>query len=421
MKRLFVLLLLWGFTFANAGADQKMVQICLNYPATGPYAREGLDQYRGAEMARVEINAAGGILGKKIDFFQVYDSQSNPDVSAQNVVDAIQSRGVSLVLGGVSSVVAFKVSKICQDNSVLYFPVLTHANETTGEKAHRALFRGCLNADMSARVLASYLKKNFEGKKFFYIVADYSPGWSIEAAYRKYTNTENPERHPCVRTPFPNTKGYEKALFKAKQSRADVLILGLIGEELANAMRKAEQMGLKQDMQFIVPSLSITGAERSTPKAMEGIIGVVDWAYPVPYAYDYNKGIAFVEKFAKRTNRYPSTHAAYAYTLLYEYKYAVERAGSFGFQSVVKSLEGHPFQSLKDKQVWRDFDHQCIQTLYIVRCKKADIVLKDKYHMDYFEIIDSMPGEQAAISYEAWAAIRRSAGLPTDLEKFPNE
>ena len=128
-----------------------------------------------------------------------------------------------------------------------------------------------------------------------------------------------------------------------------------------------------------------------------------------------------MEKFKKRFNRYPSTAAASAYTIMYEYKSAVERAGSFESARVIKALEDHEYQLLKDKQVWRGFDHQSVQSVYTVRCNPAEQVLKDKYHLDYFSIIDSIPGEEAAITRAEWNTARRAAGKSIYLEKLPGE
>ena len=47
-------------------AAEGVVKIGLNYPETGPYSKQGLDQRRAAEMAMEEINSAGKILGKKV-------------------------------------------------------------------------------------------------------------------------------------------------------------------------------------------------------------------------------------------------------------------------------------------------------------------------------------------------------------------
>lgn len=84
------------------------------------------------------------------------------------------------------------------------------------------------------------------------------------------------------------------------------------------------------------------------------------------------------------------------YSILHQYKDAVERAGSFDTTAVTKALEGHSFTLLKDEQTWRSFDHQNVQTVYGVKGKPQAEVLKDKFKADYFEIISTMSGEEAA-------------------------
>ena len=88
---------------------------------------------------------------------------------------------------------------------------------------------------------------------------------------------------------------------------------------------------------------------------------------------------------------------------------------------MIRALEGHRYRLLKDQQVWRDFDHQSVQTVYVVRCKPRDEVIKNKYNLDYFEIIDSLPGDMAAITRQEWNDVRRTAGKPTRLEKLPGD
>ena len=162
-------------------------------------------------------------------------------------------------------------------------------------------------------------------------------------------------------------------------------------------------------------------AEDAGPKVMEGVIGSVHWTWKVPYIYDYPRGRRFVEDFADRYNRYPSISAASAYTILWEYKAAVERVGTFNAPDVIRTLEGHAYTLLKDRQYWRSFDHQSVQTVYAVRCNPQAVVLRDKFKLDYFEIIGSLPGDVAARSREEWEAVRRAAGKPVHLELLPDE
>lgn len=407
-------LLLWIFPFSNAVASQDTVWIALNYPETGPYVVQGLDQWRAAELARIEINKAGGILGKQVQF-RLYDSGSNVETTIKNVTDAIDDGGVKMVFGGSSSAVAIAAGKICQAKKVPFFGTLTYSTATTGIDAHRYMFRECYNAWMGAKTLASYLNMNFSGKKYFYITADYTWGWTTEASLRKFTGTENKSEHPSVRTPFPSND-FSRALKRAQRAKPQVLVLVLFGQEMANAVRMADAMGMKSQMQIVVPNLTLGMAERGTPKSMEGVIGALPWTWQVPYQFNYKKGIDFVEKFTKRFNRYPSTSGASAYTIMHEYKAAVERAGTFDADAVVKALEGHSYQYLKDRQIWRSFDHQSVQTVYTVRCRPAADVLENKHHLDYFRIIGSLQGSEAVRTRSEWNAVRKGAGKPTSLE-----
>ncbi len=416
--RIFIGLFLF-LSVSMAFASQDTIKIALNYPETGPYQKEGKDQWKAAYLAKNEINAAGGILNKQIELV-TYDTKSSAEIAAKNAAHAIDVEGVKMVFGGSSSAVAVAVSKVCQEKGVLFFGTLTYSTTVTGSEGRRHTFRECYDSWMAAKAISSYLNKNFAGKKYFYITADYTWGWTTEASLRKFSGTEDKAVHKGVLTPFPSTD-FTAALKKAEQERPDVLVLVLFGQEMANAIRSAHTMGMKDRMQVLVPNLTIGMAERGTPSAMEGVLGTLPWCWQVPYKYNYERGIKFVEDFQKEHQRYPSTSAASAYTIMYEYKAAVERAGTVDVPKVIKALEGHRYKLLKDEQVWRDFDHQSIQTVYVVRCKPRDEVVKNKYNLDYFEIIDSLPGDMAAITRQEWNEDRKAAGKPPYLEKLPGE
>jgi hypothetical protein len=56
-----------------------------------------------------------------------------------------------------------------------------------------------------------------------------------------------------------------------------------------------------------------------------------------------------------------------------------------------------------------------VQTVYLVKCKPEAEVMKDKYKLDYFQILSSLPGEDAVISKTAWMAKRKEANRPSEL------
>lgn len=408
------------FFIASASlASEGTVTVALNYPETGPYFKQGKEQWKAAYLAKNQINAQGGILNKQVELV-TYNTQSNTDIAAKNAVRAIDIDGAQMVFGGSSSAVAVAVSKVCQQKGVPFFGTLTYSTTVTGCEAHRHTFRECNDSWMAAKAISSFLKKKYSGKKYFYITSDYTWGWTTEASLRKFTGTENKSVHKGILTPFPSID-FTEALTAAARERPDVLVMVLFGQEMANAIRLAHKMGMKDRMQIVVPNLTLGMAERGGPRAMQGVVGTVPWCWQVPYRYNFKRGIQFVEDYRQANTRYPSSSAASAYTILFEYKAAVERAGSFDAPAVIKALEGHRYQLLKDPQVWRDFDHQSVQTVYVVRCKPRDEVVKNKYNLDYFEIIDSLPGDMAACTRREWNKTRDAAGKLARLEKLPGE
>jgi branched-chain amino acid transport system substrate-binding protein len=229
-------------TVSDSLAAGEVVKIALNYPETGPYAKEGKDEWYGAELARREINAAGGILGREV-VYRWSDSASNPNQTMQNLTRAIDQEKVQMVFGGSSSAVAIAAGRICKEKGVIFFGTLTYSTTTTGEEANRYVFRECYDSWMAAKALGDYLNQNFKNAKYFYITADYTWGWTTEASLRKFTGSEDKNAHPGVLTPFPSGF-YDDALKKAEEAKADVLVLVLFGQEMANAIRSAAQMGL---------------------------------------------------------------------------------------------------------------------------------------------------------------------------------
>ncbi len=420
-RRFFAAIAVLLISVATAAA-QETVKIGLNYPRTGPYFTQGLDQFRAAEIAKEEINDAGGILGRKVEIVW-RDSQSRVDVTQKNVTELIDKEGVKMVFGGSASSVAIAAGEIAQAKDVLFFGTLTYSTDTTGKDGHRHTFRECYDSWMGAKALAKYMRTNLKGKKFFYVTADYTWGWTTEDAIRKLSGTTDKSAHPGVLTPFPTALApdFKKALEKARAANPEVLVLVLFGTDMVNAINMANGMGLKAKMQIIVPNLTLGMAEDAGPVAMEGVVGALPWYWQIPITHNYPEGKRFVEKFTKRYNRYPDTSGASAYVILHEYKAAVERAKTFEAPAVIKALEGHSYVGLKDRQTWRPFDHQSVQTVYAVKCKSAREVTADKHRLDYFQIIDSLPGSEAAVTHEQWKALRKAAGKPTALEKLRGE
>lgn len=414
-KKLFVSLLLTLLAIAPVAAET--LKIGLNYPQTGRYKDQGLQQRLGAFLAVDEINSAGGIMGRDVELV-IRNTSGEPDKGARNTAELIDREGVQMVFGGVSSAVAISSGRAARDRDRIYFGTLTYSNATTGAAGHNHMFREPYNAWMTAKVLSQYLNTQHSDDEYFYITADYTWGWSVEESVRKFTNTSDTDAHHGVKTPFPRAliTDFRKALEEAEKSDAKVLMMVLFGDDMVRALNVAYEMGLTKKMQVVIPNLTLGMARQVGPTIMEGIIGGSPWVWSVPYQYDYPRGKAFVEAFSGRYEIRPSTAAASAYSIVYQYKDAVERAGTTNTSQVIRALEGHRYSLLKDEQYWREFDHQNVQTVYVVRVKPRNDIMADDYSSDYFEIIDSMAGDEAAQTRAEWEARRKAAGQPLTLQ-----
>ena len=392
------------------------VKLGLNYPHTGEYREEGLMQKRGALMAVEEINAAGGVFGRPLELLD-RDSASQADRARANV-DELAAQGVAMLFGGSSSSVAIAASEQARRHNLLYFGTLTYSNDTTGKDGHLGMFRECYSAWMAARVLGDYLKREYGDKTYYYVTADYTWGHTTEASMRELTGTTDERRHGSVLVPFPGGRYHEiqEAVKAAAESDAEVLVMVLFGEQMVHGMTIAQQMNLPKRMQIVVPNLTLSMVEQTGPFIMAGVIGAAPWTWNVPFEFDYPRGRQFVEGFSERYHTRPSTSAASAYSIVYQWKDAVERANSFNTASVRRALEGHHYSLLKDEQYWRAFDHQNVQSVYAVRIKPRDQVMQDEYRQNFFEIIKSMSGEDAAPTEQQWRKERRRHDRPEQLE-----
>ena len=373
---------------SSRGATDAEVLIGLNIPLTGPYALQGKDQLKAYKLAQEQINARGGILGRKIRYLYA-DSKSNPKVSVENVKKFI-AQNVDMVTGGSSSGVAIAVSRLCQKEKKLFLATLTYSNDVTGKDAHRYTFRETYNAWMAAKALATYLNEKFSGMRYFYITADYTWGWTTRDSIKKFTKTESA---PDKLVPLGSSRPlYGKAIKEALKAGTDVLVLVLFGRDMIYAMQECLEIGCQNQVrQIVVPNLELHMAIGKNPPYTADVIGAVPWYWEIPYLYGFERGKRFVEDYKKRWGKMPGSGGATAYTNIMLYKWAVERTRSFDPKKIIPTLENFSFTLLKDRETIRGYDHQTLQTVYLVRGKS-----KCKNMWDVFEVLRSFPADFVA-------------------------
>jgi branched-chain amino acid transport system substrate-binding protein len=409
-----------GFAPAIAAAQDPIV-VGLLRPSTGSYKDMGFSEGLGAQMAVDEINASGGILGRPVRLL-MEDSRSDPEHSRQMVQKMVNQEGVSLIFGGVSSAVAIAASAEAAKFKVPYIAVMSYANETTGTRGHKYVFRESHNAWMTSKALAEHLKDKLEGKRMFYITADYSWGHSSESTMREFSQTDDVKLHQgkLVTFPNPSKKELNDALDEFLASEAEVLVATLTGKDLTKAMAIAQMKDIHKTKMIVVPGLTLDTVRVTGYAALENAYSAIPWCWQVPFEFGFEKGKSFVENFTARYQRKPSSPAASAYSTVYQFKGAAERGGSLLADSIIDQLEGHSYVSLKDMQTWRGLDHQNVQSVYVVKVRDRATIMKNRKEEDYFEILNAVDGEQLVRTEREWKTERLASNLPEHLDELPS-
>src|SRR5438094_8460114 len=143
---------------------------------TGPQATFGQSTHNGIMMAADEVNAAGGINGRKIKVL-TEDDQSKQEEAANAVTKLISQNGVLAVLGEVASSNSLAAAPICQSNKVPMISPSSTNDEVTRKGDY--IFRVCFIDTYQGPVLARFLINDLHVKRaalFTDIRSDYSTG-----------------------------------------------------------------------------------------------------------------------------------------------------------------------------------------------------------------------------------------------------
>ncbi|MFA6217897.1 MAG: substrate-binding protein [Candidatus Omnitrophota bacterium] len=383
-------------------AEEDTLTIGINVPLTGSYSDQGADELKAYKLAIDEVNAGGGLLGKRVVYVEK-DSETNAQVSAKNAAELYDTYNAVMVTGGSASSEAVAQGKVAKEKGKVFMVCLSHSDATTGfeidaktgeftyQALNRYMFRWYHHAWMSAHAASEYLINKF-GKtaKYYYVTADYTWGHTVEKSFRQVLEAAGCQTIGAVRSPL-GEKSFVKYLLDAKAAKPDVLVLVQFGKDMINSLKQATAMGIKKDLKIVVPLMELYMAKGAGPEAMEGVICTSPWEWQLQDKYPGSKN--FVEKFKARYGTYPGNAAAAAWVAIMQYTDAVKKAGTVDAKAVVKALEGAKFTVLKGEEYWRDWDHQAMTSTLILEGKSASEMNGE---WDLVKIIDEVPGEKVA-------------------------
>lgn len=228
----------------------------------------GSQMLKGAQYAATQINASGGILGRKVELV-VYDTALNPAEGSNVAQRLVTENKVKFVAGEISSTVAFAMTPIFKRADVLFMAGIPKHPDITA-KGYDKLFRLNSTTAMDALALKPILDARYSGKK----VALLNENTDFGLDGRKHLQAIFNMPGQIV---FDETYDVTQADFSAlvtnmRRSKADVLcITGTNPEHYGNVIRMAAEIGFKPSI-CLMPGILYPGALKITGPAAEGAV-----------------------------------------------------------------------------------------------------------------------------------------------------
>ncbi|EKS36445.1 MAG TPA: branched-chain amino acid ABC transporter substrate-binding protein [Afipia sp.] len=354
----------------GAAMAQETVKIGYIDPLSGGGASVGEVGLKTFQYLADELNAKGGILGKKVEIVPL-DNKTNPQeslIQAQKAIDSgvrylTQGNGSS-VAGALSDFVT-KYNERNPGKEVLYFNYAAVDPILTNDKCSFAHFRWDANSDIKMEALTNYMKGVPSIKKLYLINQDYSFGESVRTTARAMLKEKRPdieivgdEKHPLLKI-----TDFAPYIAKIKASGADTVITGNWGQDFALLLKAAADAGLK------VGWYTYYAGGAGGPTAIkQGNLN--DQVFTIVEGYaniDHKESIefekAFRAKYAGQTFWYPR-----AANEMRMFAAAAEKAKSLEPVKVAAALEGLEFEVFTGgKGVMRKDDHQFFQPMYVAQ------------------------------------------------------
>ena len=311
-------------------AQQGPVPIFGLMELSGTGATAGTNFDNGVKLAVKEINAAGGILGRKIEYTSM-DTQTNPGIAkalAQKAVD----QGAYIVMGPVFSGSILVSMAETRRAEIPNFTGGEAANIT--QQGNPYIFRTSFTQATAMPKVAKYLKDNVKAKSVAMIWVNNDFGKGGHDSMQKALDAQGIKVVADIPTD-PGQVDFSGAVLKAKQANADALFVYTNEEESARALREIRKQGYDKP---VIGETTLTGQKviELAGDAANGAIAhvglTVDAPQPTIKAFD--------EKFQKEY-KYKSDHNGMkGYSAMYVVKAITEKIGKFDPKEFAKAAHG---------------------------------------------------------------------------------
>src|SRR5216683_6335382 len=182
MLRVLTMLLTLVLAMPLAASAQKPIKVGFPMILSGPGALFGEPASKGAQMFVDEINAKGGVLGRKMELV-IRDTKGQPDEAVRVARELILKDNVDFLVGTLTSAEGPAVSVVAKENKIVFIAPIPKTDQLTAQdKLHPYIFRVASNTTIEGRSAAEIIAK-WPVKRVATISPDYAYGQDVTKSF----------------------------------------------------------------------------------------------------------------------------------------------------------------------------------------------------------------------------------------------
>jgi len=361
LQRVLTVLLALTLAAPLAAEAQKPIKVGFPMILSGPGALFGEPALKGAQMYVDELNAKGGVLGRKIELL-ARDTKGNADEAVRVSRELILKENVDFLVGTLTSAEGPAVSVVAEENKIVFIAPIPKTDQlTAADKLHPYVFRVAANTTMEGRSAAEIVAK-WPMTKIATISPDYAYGQDVTKSFIEHlkkikpsvtiVDQQWPKLGEADYTPFINAQMAKKP---------EAVFSSLWGGHFVTFAKQAKPLGYFDAVKYNFIGLGEAGSPETT-KSMGADYPVGIWGNSYDAFYwdesspAHREYTARISKFLK--DEYPSSWAVQGYIGMQFLAEAIKKANSTDSDKVAKALLGLPVETPIGPQTIREKDHQ---------------------------------------------------------------
>lgn len=358
-----------GSSAQSGGGD--VIKVGANLELTGGSAAYGQYAEKGIKMAVDEINEAGGLLGKKLQYVAA-DNKSEPGESTLAVTRLVTQEKVDVVIGAATSGNTIGSSQIATDNKVpMISPTGTNERVTVENGQLKPwVFRACFIDPFQGEVAANFTLDELKAKNaavFTDQKSDYAIG--LAASFEKNFTAGGGKIVDKENYVGSSDKDFRSTLTKAIAQKPDIIYVPGYYGDVGLLVKQARDAG------FTGPILGGDGWSSPVLLEIAGKEALNNTFFTNMMAMDDPQLVDFIKRFSTKYGMEPDTYAAMGYEAVQMYVAAVEKAGSTDREAIRTQLESlKDFSGLTGKVTMDPKTHNPVRSAVIIKFKDGEQV-----------------------------------------------